>query len=107
MYNKMNSPFEFYELWEDEQQQLLRWCQSLKRIEAINQNEDSYTIKHDFERSEGGFYIHNGAMKGAMMRAGFEYQHSFGADNMKFNVSQKSINAIRESNAQLKRKTYS
>lgn len=31
----------------------------------------SYRLKHAFEKSHGGFYITNGAMKGAMLYAGF------------------------------------
>ena len=98
MYNKMNSPFEFYELTKKEQRQLLQWCGRLNKIETINHNEDSYTIKHDFERSENGFYVNNGAMKGAMMQSDFECYTRFGADNMNFNVSQKSLAMVRAEN---------
>lgn len=94
MYNKMNSPFEFYELTKKEQRQLLQWCGRLNKIETINHNEDSYTIKHDFERSENGFYVNNGAMKGALISAGFKWSGGHDSINYKFNVSQRSINRL-------------
>ena len=46
-------------------------------------NLTSYGIKHRFERSPGGFYITNGAFKGAMMFEG--YKHSQGV-NWYFNI---------------------
>ncbi len=33
---------------------------------------DSYSVKHDFERMSGGFYITNGQFKGAMLAAGYK-----------------------------------
>lgn len=31
----------------------------------------SYRLKHQFEKAPGGFYVSNGAMKAAMLAAGF------------------------------------
>ncbi len=36
----------------------------------------SYGLKHCFERSPGGFYLTNGAFKGAMLAAGYEPRDS-------------------------------
>lgn len=92
MYSRLNSPFEFNELTKKEQGQLLEWCGNLEKIKGINQNVDSYSIKHLFEKSENGFYIPNGAMKGALISAGFKWSGDEDSVNYKFNVSQRSIN---------------
>lgn len=92
MSNRLDNPFEFYELTKKEQRQLLEWCGELGKVKTINKYEDSYTIKHLFEKSENGFYIHNGAMKGAMMSSGFDWHMNENSKNLKFNVSQRSIN---------------
>lgn len=93
---KINSPFEFYELTKAEQRQLLEWCGNLEKTKGINQSEDSYSIKHLFEKSENGFYIPNGAMKGAILSSGFQFSCDAGNVNYKFNVSQRSIDRIRK-----------
>lgn len=96
MYSRLNSPFEFNELTKKEQGQLLEWCGNLGKIKGINQNVDSYAIKHLFEKSENGFYIHNGAMKGALISAGFKWSVGHDSINYKFNVSQRSIDRLRK-----------
>ena len=92
-YGKLNSPFEFYDLTKEEQRQLLNWCSRLKKVKTINRNETSYTLKHHFEKSNGGFYVNNGAFKGAMKLCDSQ-PHDPGATNPHYAVSQSSINKI-------------
>lgn len=83
-------PMAFYDLSSEEQETLLEWTKQLKKIKSFNNRNTSYGIKHLFEGSGNGFYIYNGAMKGAMLLSGFKVD-DIGELNWVFNVSKKSI----------------
>lgn len=90
-----NHPKSFYQLTTEEQQELVDWINSnFDSIKSINERHTSYGLKHLFENN-GGFYISNGAFKGAMLESGFEAKDE-SALNWKFNVSEKSIKAIQK-----------
>lgn len=92
-FREQDSPLAFLDLTEYKQEQLLNWCASLDKIQAINSNYSSYGLKHMFGKEKNGSYLPNGALKGAMLLAGFRV-----ADlkelNWRFNISEKSINKI-------------
>ena len=97
--NSINGISEFDKLSLDEQTQLVNWCETnLVKVKNISTYRSSYGLKHDFEHSPGGFYITNGAFKGAMIKAGFNYKDYTDSPNWHFNVSKGSIRKIRESN---------
>jgi len=89
-FRKTDSPLAFLDLSKDQQLTLLKWCQSLDKVEKINLRHSSYGIKHMFEREGYGFYVKNGAMKGAFLLAGFSIS-DVNDLNWQFNVSEKSI----------------
>lgn len=89
-----NLPEAFDYLTPDEQDHLIDWIKSnLEAIKTFNERRTSYGLKHLFE-STGGFYISNGAFKGAMLRCGFKVKNTF-ALNWTFNVSEKSIKQLK------------
>lgn len=93
-----DSPLAFLDLSKTKQAVLLEWCESLDKIERINTRHTSYGLKHTFGRDEYGFYIYNGAFKGAMIMAGFS-TNDVKELNWRFNVSEKSIkDKIKEQN---------
>lgn len=95
--SNVNDPKEFEKLSQEEQETLLEWCNSLDKIENISSYRSSYGLKHDFEHSPQGFYISNGAFKGAMLKAGFKYRETkTGSPNWHFNVSKRSVRKMRE-----------
>ncbi len=98
MTNDLNSPNEFDKLSLPEKQILIDWCSNLNQIKSINTKYSSYSLKHIFERSKNGFYITNGAFKGAMLKCGFNYKSITDSPNWYFNVSQKSIEDIKKLN---------
>jgi hypothetical protein len=64
-----NHPSEFDKLDQAEQTALLYWVRNaIPRGSVVNRDVDSYGIKHHFE--DEGFYVTNGAFKGAMVLAG-------------------------------------
>jgi DNA primase len=71
-----DEPANFWDLSEDERDRVLAWIRSRftphpwLRLK-VGYLRDSYNFKGLFERSRGGFYIDNGAFKGAMLEAGF------------------------------------
>lgn len=90
-----NHPKSFEQLTAGEQQKLVEWINTnFDSIKSINERHTSYGLKHIFENN-GGFYISNGAFKGAMLQCGFEAKDE-SALNWKFNVSEKSIKAIQK-----------
>lgn len=96
MTNDANSPDEFKKLNESEQQALIDWCYRISKIKTINRNHSSYGLKHIFENSKDGFYITNGAFKGAMLECGFDYKpDSPSSPNWNFNVSEKTIKELK------------
>lgn len=89
--NKVDLPIEFDLLSKEEQDLLIEWCLLLDKIQNVNKKHSSYGLKHLFEHSSGGFYVNNGAFKGAMLKAGFKYSKGDPPKNWYFNVAEKSI----------------
>ncbi|RKD26710.1 hypothetical protein BEP19_16020 [Ammoniphilus oxalaticus] len=88
-----NQPKAFEYLTPGERRRLTEWVKAnLTPIQSFNVRHTSYGLKHIFEKN-GGFYIGNGAFKGAMIECGFKVQDKT-ALNWVFNVSEKSIKAI-------------
>lgn len=87
-----DDPKQFLELPSWKQIKLINWIlNKLEPSKGINQNYSSYGLKHLFSDDEvDGFYIKNGAFKGAMMVAGFKVANET-AQNWKFNIKTKSI----------------
>ena len=91
----IDSPEEFNKLSESEKHSLLNWCSEIPMIKSINYNRSSYGIKHMFERSKNGFYITNGAFKGAMTECNFDCKPvSSTSNNWRFNVSERYIKQL-------------
>lgn len=93
-YPKEDHPSEFDRLTPAQQSILLEWInENLKPYEIASYPIDglsSYSLKHQFAKSERGFYINNGSFKGAMQKAGFE-PYNDQARNWVFNLSKKLI----------------
>ncbi len=84
-----NQPEAFDYLTPGEQQRLVNWIEAnFDAIKTFNQRHTSYGMKHIFE-ANGGFYISNGAFKGAMLKCGFKVKDKAEL-NWTFNVSEKS-----------------
>lgn len=69
---EINQPSQYGKLSNEQQNFLQQWissCVEPYRIKTYN-GLTSYSIKHEFEKVPGGFYITNGMMKGAMQAAG-------------------------------------
>lgn len=84
-----NKPEAFDYLTPGEKNHLTKWIKdNLQPIKSFNNRHTSYGLKHRFE-NQGGFYIGNGAFKGAMLDCGFKVK---GREelNWQFNISQKS-----------------
>lgn len=65
----MDDPRQYDRLPEEQKATLQEWIpQSIKKSKTVGKG-DSYTIKHDFERTRG-FHVTNGEFKGAMLAAG-------------------------------------
>lgn len=92
-----NRPEDFELLTSQEKEQLVNWIRTnLVPTQTFNPKHTSYGLKHYFENSPGGFYISNGAFKGAMLACGFKVKDTSQL-NWIFNVSEKSIKQIRKS----------
>lgn len=87
-FKEKDDPQAFYDLTAEKQSALLEWCESLDKRKTVNPLHDSYNLKHLF--SKGRFYIPNGAMKGALILAGFETEDTSRL-NWCFNISEKSL----------------
>ncbi|AUJ26584.1 hypothetical protein [Virgibacillus dokdonensis] len=93
-YDRYNQPEAFDDLTSKEQKHLTDWIKNnIAPIKSFNTRQTSYGLKHRFE-DDGGFYIGNGAFKGAMLACGFKVKDK-SAKNWVFNVSEKSIKIIR------------
>ncbi|ARC60462.1 hypothetical protein SFC27_05595 [Bacillus licheniformis] len=89
-----NHPDAFDYLTPGEQKHLTSWIETnLKPTKTFNDRRTSYGLKHLFEDT-GGFYIGNGAFKGAMIKCGFKAKDE-SALNWVFNVSERSVNQTR------------
>lgn len=83
-------PKEFYKLAEGERMALLQWCERFRPTKTFNNSYSSYGLKHLFEATQGGFYVTNGMLKGAMLLTGFKIEQPYHS-NWHFNISNKSI----------------
>lgn len=87
----VNKPKHFDYLSRERQEILVDWCFRLRKIDSINYRSSSYGLKHFFKE----FYITNGQLKGAMLKAGFKKENADPEGmNWHFNVSKKSVNEI-------------
>jgi hypothetical protein len=66
-----NDPAEFQKLKPEDQGALVDWIGAVLAPAKSIFHRNSYGMKHDFEQEPDGFYIRNGAFKGAMLAAGF------------------------------------
>lgn len=90
MLDNLNHPNEFENLSQEEKLTLTSWVATyLDQIKSFNDRHTSYGLKHLFENSKEGFYVSNGAFKGAMLDCGFRVKDK-SALNWVFNVSEKS-----------------
>lgn len=88
--DRVNQPECFYDLSLEQQQILLEWIAvNFLPRESFNTSKTSYGLKHIFERTPNGFYIYNGAFKGAMLKCGYRVKDTKEL-NWCFNISQKS-----------------
>lgn len=94
-----DDPSNFMELTHEEQNTLLSWIlDSLVPARSVNYRHNSYETKHDFSNSSLGFYISNGAFKGAMLIAGFTTDNTK-QRNWSFNVAEASYTNVHRTNA--------
>lgn len=89
-----DSPCLLLSLPQDEQRKLVSWCLELGKIKTFNKGISSYGLKHLFGNGRAGFYVSNGAIKGAMIVADFKIKDEQEL-NWFFNISQKGINQVR------------
>lgn len=88
---KANLESHFDSLSNEKQQILIDWCKAnFNVVKTINTQITSYDIKETFCGLEDGFYVTNGQIKGAMLKAGFEMKTAKDGINGRFNVSKTS-----------------
>ena len=92
-FEENDSPLLFYELTNEQQKSVVDWSKQFDQIKGFQHHVTSYGMKHDFERSRGGFYMTNGAFKGAMVVAGFKVEDETEL-NWFFNISKRSYNKM-------------
>ena len=86
----INHPREFEKLERWQKLIVTTWInENFKERSSINYRHSSYEHKHTFERSTDGFYMTNGAFKGALLAAGFT-NHNEGM-NWCFAITEQSI----------------
>lgn len=86
-----NNPLDFTKLSDNEKITLVNWIVTVfKPIKTVNKWHSSYGLKHLFEHAPLGFYVKNGAFKGAMLIAGFEPVDP-NELNWRFKISEVSI----------------
>ena len=82
---------ELYKLTPKEQETLIDWViDNIHSIKGFNDQHTSYSLKHLFESWEKGFYITNGAFKGAMLECEYRVKDKT-ITNWIFNISQRSL----------------
>ena len=69
------------------------WLDKLEKVNAINSRQNSYGLKHVAEVDIG--YLTNGVFITAAIHCGFKYRVIPGSPNVEFNVSEKSIKAVK------------
>ena len=86
-----NQEGHFDKLSKEKQERLIDWCKkSFNAVKTFNTQITSFDIKQTFCQSENGFYVTNGQIKGAMVKAGFEAKMAKDGINSRFNVSKAS-----------------
>lgn len=72
-YRPGDDPGEFYRLSFDRRARLLAWiAANFEPAPRSLSGATSYSVKHELQRAPGGFYVVNGAFKGALVALGFE-----------------------------------
>jgi hypothetical protein len=90
---KYNSPEEFDDLPREKQDAIISWVEgNIPQRKTINHKISSYGLKHICEQAVG-FYVSNGEMKGAMLKAGFVAGNRRRI-NWSFNISQKFLRGL-------------
>lgn len=85
-----DNPNDFYKLSSENQTKLLNWIsENLTPIKSFNENHTSYGLKKFLRDSINGFYVTNGAFKGAMIKSGYKAKDVINK-NWYFNISEKS-----------------
>lgn len=85
-----NQPERFDDMPPEKQEALLDWIEyNLIPYDKFNLKYSSYQLRGFFERTPGGFYVCNGAFKGAMLKLGFRVKDKKEV-NWDFNISPKS-----------------
>lgn len=80
-----NDPRQYEQLTEEKRAALREWLRWAVRPAARASRRTTYGIKHDFERD--GFYVSNGAFKGALLEAGYEIsEQNKAANNWRFRI---------------------
>ena len=86
-----NQEDHFEKLSQEKQERLIAWCkQNFNAVKTINTQITSFDIKQTFCQSIDGFYVTNGQIKGAMVKAGLESKMAKDGVNCRFNVSKTS-----------------
>jgi predicted alpha/beta hydrolase family esterase len=86
-----DDPIRFLELESWKQAHLVNWIlQRLVPGTKINTSRSSYSLKHYFSDDIDGFYINNGAFKGAMLISGFSVKNE-SSQNWYFNITKSSM----------------
>lgn len=67
-----NDPAAFHKLEPEQQTTLVDWIRAVLVPTKTVFRRNSYGMKHDFDREPDGFYVKNGAFKGAILAAGFQ-----------------------------------
>lgn len=89
MINKLDPPSLFDEVCHDKQIIMLNWIyDKLQPISTYNDLASSYKLKHLMEK-DIGFYVSNGELKGAMLKAGYKPKN-VDEQNWYFKISKKS-----------------
>ena len=95
----INDSKQFFSLEPSEREYLLNWITlNLQQIKSENRRHTSYGLKHLFEddKEQDGFYVNNGAFKGAMLEAGFTEFINGLPPNPTYNLSEKSISTLKK-----------
>lgn len=71
-----DSPEQFYELRERDQNALLEWIAESFEPGMDWTEDHSAELRYLFMRSRRGFYIYNGSFKGAMQVAGYDHKEA-------------------------------
>ena len=87
LWGSPNHPHSFLGLASEERDALLAWIdRHVVARKTVNRSFTSYGLKHEFDDKEaGGFYVVNGAFKGAMIVAG-HLPHDWNAVNPHYRI---------------------